>query len=227
MSSKRASGAEPAFDWPRPRKSMARACWSLVTSAVAKAFQLPLSNTAPGARTTAGRLRSPARAAETVRPSAVGKVTASGAAMARPPAGTAQTRTTASARERTEPGSGLAFARDEERRQRPHLVAGTGDARRAALGHLVDAHDRVHGDEGAVDVGELAPQLVLRRIDHHLRPLAEQEPLDLDEAEQVALPDGAGVDLIHLAVIQEDDLVHGLLGKGSGLSPSHLGWIPP
>src|SRR5690606_10033963 len=52
---------------------------------------------------------------------------------------------------------------------------------------------------------------------HHLGAFAEQELLHLDKAIEVALVDLAGIDLVYLSLVQEDDfvdlsgLVHGAI----------------
>ena len=74
---------------------------------------------------------------------------------------------------------------------------------RPVLLHLVDAQDRVHGQEGALDAGEFALDALLAGIEHHGRALAEHQLLDLDEAEQLAVAHLAGVDLVNLALIHE------------------------
>ena len=54
--------------------------------------------------------------------------------------------------------------------------------------------------------GELGLEALLGGIDDDLGLLAEQHPLDLDEAEHVAMPNGAGVDLVDLSLAHENDL---------------------
>ncbi len=58
-----------------------------------------------------------------------------------------------------------------------------------------------------LDAFEFGFQPLLRRVHDDLRTLAEQQPLDLDEAEQTALADPFGVDLEELALVEEDDLI--------------------
>src|SRR5689334_12608533 len=78
-----------------------------------------------------------------------------------------------------------------------------GDLRRAVLLHLVDAQDRVHRQEGALDTGEFALDALLGGVEHHRGALAEQQLLHLDEPEQLPVADLAGVYLVNLALIHE------------------------
>src|SRR5262249_54258282 len=82
-------------------------------------------------------------------------------------------------------------------------------------------HDRVHRDVGALDVLELRTQPLLRGIDQHARTLAEEETFHLDEAEDGARGDGAGVDLVDLALALEHDLVDTFAGRVSGTFRPH------
>src|SRR5262249_34066604 len=76
---------------------------------------------------------------------------------------------------------------------------------------------------GALDVLELGTQPLLRGIDQHAGALAEQQAFHLDEAEDGARGDGAGVDLVDLALVLEHDLVDTLAGRVSGTFRSHGG----
>ncbi len=58
----------------------------------------------------------------------------------------------------------------------------------------------------ALDAREFRLDLLFRRVDDHARPLAEDQFLDLDEAEHLAMADLAGVDLVDLALVVEDHL---------------------
>ena len=78
-----------------------------------------------------------------------------------------------------------------------------GDLADAVLLHLIDAQHRMHGQEGALDPGELALDALLGRVDHHRGALPEHQFLHLDEAEQLAVADLAGVHLVNLALIHE------------------------
>ena len=60
-----------------------------------------------------------------------------------------------------------------------------GDLADAVLLHLVDAQHRMHGQKGALDPLEFALDALLGRVEHHGGTLAEQQLLDLDEAEQL------------------------------------------
>src|SRR5690606_41969731 len=86
---------------------------------------------------------------------------------------------------------------------------GLADFRRPQAFHLVDADNRVHRHEAAQHTLELRLQFLLARVDHHLGALAEHELLDLQKAPQVTLEDLLGVHLVHLALVEEDDLVDG------------------
>ena len=88
------------------------------------------------------------------------------------------------------------------------LFRGLSDPGRPLL-DLVDAHDRVHGRN--------APHVrrILQLRVHHdlIFLLAEQQLLDLHEAEQRALRDGLGEDLVDLALVEEDHLVDSFAGR--------------
>jgi len=77
------------------------------------------------------------------------------------------------------------------------------DLRRAVLFYFIDAQDRVHRQEGALDAGELTLDALFRGIEYHGGALAEQQLLHLDETEQVAVADAPGVHLVNLALIHE------------------------
>src|SRR5262249_55261191 len=82
-------------------------------------------------------------------------------------------------------------------RERPHLVGPSGegcDPGRTSTGHLIDAEDRVDRDVCALDALELGPQPLLGGIDDDAGTLAEEQALDLDEAEHRARRDRARVD---------------------------------
>ena len=84
------------------------------------------------------------------------------------------------------------------------------DPARPLLLDLVHADDRVHRQVAALDAVELALQALLGGVDHDPRLLPEDEPLDLDEAEQAALAHALRVDLVDLALVEERDLVQPL-----------------
>src|SRR5215469_1739598 len=88
----------------------------------------------------------------------------------------------------------------------------------AVLLHLVDAQDRMHRQEGALDAGELALDALLRGVEYHRGALAEQQFVDLDESEQLSVADAPGVDLVNLALIHEHNAenVTGCHGSGWG-----------
>ncbi|MCY1441916.1 hypothetical protein D9M71_582550 [compost metagenome] len=69
----------------------------------------------------------------------------------------------------------------------------------------------MHRHEAADHPFELGLELLLAGIDHHLGALAEDEFLDFQEAPQIALVDLLGVHLVHLALVQEDNLVDRVL----------------
>src|SRR5690606_36278303 len=77
--------------------------------------------------------------------------------------------------------------------------------------------DGVQRNKGTLHVGKLVVQAFLGRVYHHLGAFAEQELLHLDKAIEVALVDLAGIDLVDLSLVQEDDfvdlsgLVHGAI----------------
>jgi hypothetical protein len=64
----------------------------------------------------------------------------------------------------------------------------------------------MHRQVRALDARELGLDLLLGRVDDHGRLLPENQLLDLDEAEHLAVADLAGVDLEDLALAVEDDL---------------------
>src|SRR6516165_6858530 len=78
-----------------------------------------------------------------------------------------------------------------------------GDLRRAVLLHLIDAQDRVHRQEGALDAGELTLDALFGGVEHHGGSLTEQQLLHLDETEQFPVADAPGVYLVNLALIHE------------------------
>ena len=99
----------------------------------------------------------------------------------------------------------------DRHRELGDVALGLGDFRSALLFHLVDADDRVHRQVGTPDVLELGLDPLLGWIDDDTGALAEDEFLDLDEAEQPAMADAAGVDLVDLALAHENDLVQCLV----------------
>src|SRR6185369_4552595 len=74
------------------------------------------------------------------------------------------------------------------RRDRVHLAA-------PGLVDAVDADHGVQRHERALDARKRDLQLLLGGVDDHARALTEEKPLDLDEAEEIALPDPLAVDL--------------------------------
>src|SRR5690625_6866553 len=66
----------------------------------------------------------------------------------------------------------------------------------------------MHRDVSPLDALELGFELLLAGIDHHLRTLAKDHFLDLDEAEQPSLGDLLGVDLVNFALVEELDSVN-------------------
>jgi len=70
----------------------------------------------------------------------------------------------------------------------------------------------MHRNKRALDTGKLAFQTFLGRVDNDLGAFAKQEFLDLDKAVQVALVDAGHVDLVDLALIQENDPVYLTVG---------------
>ena len=97
----------------------------------------------------------------------------------------------------------------DRRRQSRDLggVADRVDLGSAALLDLVDAQHGVHRNVGPPHPVELALQRLLGGIDDRRGLLAEQQTFDLDEAEEAALADALGVDLVDLALGEKDDLV--------------------
>src|ERR1035438_4559819 len=89
--------------------------------------------------------------------------------------------------------------------------------------HLIDAQHRVHGQVGALYLVEFGLDLLLGRVDDHGRTLAEHQFLDLDEAKQAAMAYFAGVDLVHLSLIYEENFKNVTRGHlvGSKRSEEH------
>ena len=120
---------------------------------------------------------------------------------------------------------------DGHRKLRHVAALELGDLARALLLHLVDAQDRVQGQESALDAGELGLDPLLRRVDDDRAALAENELLDFDETEQLAVADGPGVDLVDLPLTGEKDLVNAILGAhgtsvgGPPRIPGHCGAV--
>src|SRR5262245_53653705 len=81
-----------------------------------------------------------------------------------------------------------------------------GDLAHALLAHLVHAQHRMHRQIGTFDTVEFSFDLLFRRIDHYGGALAEHQLLDLDEAEQRTMADLARIDLVDLALVNENDL---------------------
>jgi hypothetical protein len=71
----------------------------------------------------------------------------------------------------------------------------------------VDAQDGMDGQIAAPDAGKLAADALFGGIDDDRAALAEHQPLDLDETEQCALGHIPGVDLVDLALAEEDNFV--------------------
>ena len=61
----------------------------------------------------------------------------------------------------------------------------------------------MQGQIGPFDPVEFAFDALFGRVHHYRGALAENELLNLDEAEQLAVADAAGVDLVNLALIHE------------------------
>ena len=57
----------------------------------------------------------------------------------------------------------------------------------------------------SLDAGEFGLDALLRRVQDDAAALAEDDLLDLDEAEQPAMADLTGLNLVDLALIGEDD----------------------
>lgn len=81
----------------------------------------------------------------------------------------------------------------------------------ALLFHLIDAHDRVHGEKSGFDAGKFRLELFLRRVDDNRAALIKDQMADLHEAEQCAVCDMARVNLVNLPLVQENDLVNLLI----------------
>ncbi len=75
---------------------------------------------------------------------------------------------------------------------------------------------------GALHAGEFDLDLFLGGVDHDRRPLAEDQFLDLDEAEHRAMAHLAGIDLEDLALVVENDLENVTGGHEAG-TPCVLG----
>src|SRR5690606_2917535 len=90
----------------------------------------------------------------------------------------------------------------------------------ALLLDLVDAQNGVQREIGPLHAFELALDTLLGRIDDDRGAGAEHELLDFDETEERAVADASSVDLVNLALVQEQDLVNRLRRhpRGSGLS---------
>src|SRR5690606_38751485 len=90
----------------------------------------------------------------------------------------------------------------------------------ALLVVFVDAQHRVERDVRPLHALELALDALLGGIHHDGRARPEHELLDLHETEQRPVADTAGVDLVNLTLVQEQDLVNRLRRhpRGSGLS---------
>src|SRR5688572_33228954 len=88
----------------------------------------------------------------------------------------------------------------------------------ALLPDLVDADDRVQRQVAALDPGKLGLDALLGRVENYAAALPEHQFLDLDEAEEVAMADLAGVDLVDLALVDEHDpeYVTGGHSRGGG-----------
>src|SRR5512139_3660871 len=139
--------------------------------------------------------------------------------MARIPGTTARTAASSFARRNSEwagpPGScsiTSGFAAGVARRRRVqrcgklcHIAFQLGDLAGAALGDLVDPEHGMHGQETALDAVELRLDPLLRRIEQHAGALAEGQLLHLDETQHRAMTDLAGVDLVNLALVHEQD----------------------
>src|SRR6516162_9676541 len=80
-----------------------------------------------------------------------------------------------------------------------------GDFRGTVFLHLIDAQDGVHRQESAFYPGKLTLDALLGRVQHHGRSLPKEQLLHLDEPEQLAMADPAGVHLVNLALIHEHD----------------------
>src|SRR5699024_9237857 len=98
------------------------------------------------------------------------------------------------------PASVFLAARPERHGRKMTDVSGRfGDLADPFLFHLVDADNRMHGNEGTLYTGKLVFQFLFGRIDHHLGALTKQKLFDFDEAIQVALINLADIDLVDLA----------------------------
>ncbi len=90
----------------------------------------------------------------------------------------------------------------------------------ALLFDLVNPHDAVHGDIGALHGRKFRFQFFLTGIYHQLGLFAEHELFYFDKAIHLALVDRAGVQLEHLILVVENDFVdwvcHRSLGMGAG-----------
>src|SRR5262245_37196539 len=64
----------------------------------------------------------------------------------------------------------------------------------------------MHRQIRALDALELSLDLLLGRVDHDRRTLAEHQFFDLDETQQRAMTDLAGIDLVDPALVHENDL---------------------
>src|SRR5215472_10357146 len=93
-----------------------------------------------------------------------------------------------------------------------------GDLGRAVFLYFIDAQDRVHRQEGALDPRELTLDTLFGRVEYHRGSLAEQQLLHFDEAEQLAVADPPGVHLVNLALVHEHnpENVTGCHGSGAG-----------
>src|SRR5207248_2864097 len=78
-----------------------------------------------------------------------------------------------------------------------------GDLADALLFDLIDAENGMQGQIRPLDPVELALDPLFRRIHHDRGALAKYELLNLDETEQLAVADPAGIDLVNLALIHE------------------------
>src|SRR5690606_21068958 len=82
------------------------------------------------------------------------------------------------------PSPRLAAGRVERHGERRDVAFGLGNLRRAFLRDLVDADHGMHGNEAALDPVELGLELLLGGIDDDFAALAENQPGNLEEAEQ-------------------------------------------
>lgn len=81
----------------------------------------------------------------------------------------------------------------------------------ALLVDFVDANDGMHRQVGSLYIFKFGFDFLFGRIDDDGCPFAKNQFLDFDEAEQFAVANTPGVDLIDLPLAHEDDFEESFL----------------